>query len=36
MIECFSCLQVNGPIIESVCVCVGGGRGGVYKRKLTI
>ena len=34
MIECFSCLQVNGPIIESV--CVGGGRGGVYKRKLTI
>ena len=27
MIECFSCLQVNGPIIESVCVCVGGGGG---------
>ena len=35
MIERFSCLQVNGPIIESVCVG-GGGRGGVYKRKLTI
>ena len=28
MIECFSCLQVNGPIIESVCVCVGGGGEG--------
>ena len=27
MIERFSCLQVNGPIIESV--CVGGGGGGV-------
>ena len=26
MIECFSCLQVNGPIIESVCVW-GGGEG---------